>query len=156
MAQPGQDTIDTRQKFVEAWNNTMIDIWMERISLLGVVHTGNLLRSPDNISLVADERFYTLAIEQQFLEYGLWQDLGVGRELQHGQYERNRAYIEEHGRPREARRWFSVKYYSSVMRLRDFLAQSLGDEFRSIFCASLDSDKMRAGTEFYRRKGYTR
>jgi len=154
MADYGQQTIDARRKFIEAWNKTMIDIWLDRIKALGVVNTGALLRSPLRQPVLADGRFYDITLSHTFLEHGLWQDLGVGRELRHGQYEHNRKRIETHGRVREPRRWFSLKYYSSVMRLRDFMAQSLGDEFKAMFCAALDSDNAKRGTDFYRRKGY--
>lgn len=156
MADPRTAAVDARQKFVEAWNKTMIDIWNERICKLKVIDTGALWRSPLQLPVRADGRFYDITLSQNFLEYGLWQDLGVGRELRHGDYEHNKEYIEEHGRKRERRPWFSIRYYSSVMNLRDFMAESLGEEFRSMFCAALDSDNARYSTEHYRRMGYTR
>lgn len=156
MADPETDAIDTRRKFVEAWNKTMIDIWQEQIVKLGVIDTKALWRSTVALPVKPDGRFYDITLSQKFLEYGLWQDLGVGRELRHGDYEHNREHIEKHGRVRERRRWFSVKYYSSVMNLRDFMAESLGDEFKSMFCAALDSDNAKYNTEHYKRKGYTR
>jgi len=132
----------------------MIEIWQERINHLKVINTRALWRSPIELPVRADGRFYDITLSQNFLEYGLWQDLGVGRELHHGNHERNEKYIEEHGKKRERRRWFSLKYYSSVMALRDFMADSLGNEFVSMFCAALDSDKAKQNTAFYRRKGY--
>lgn len=146
-----RDPISERQKFVEAWNKTMVDIWSERIYVLDVIDTGSLWRSPLTLPIRADGRFYDISLSQSFLEYGLWQDLGVGREVPHG----NSGDI-GHDKVRERRRWFSVKYYSSVMNLRDFLAESLGDEFKSMFCAALDSDKVKNKTVFYKRKGYAR
>lgn len=129
----------------------MIDIWTERIRLLGVVDTGALLRSPVKLPVQHDGRFYDITLSQTFLEYGLWQDLGVGREVPHG----NPGDIGR-DKKRERRRWFSVKYYASVMKLRDFMALSIGNEFKSMFCAALDTDNLRYSSDFYRRKGYTR
>lgn len=129
----------------------MIDIWTERIKLLGVVDTGALLRSPVKLPVQHDGRFLDLTLSQTFLEYGLWQDLGVGREVPHG----NPGDIGR-DKKRERRRWFSVKYYASVMKLRDFMALSIGNEFKSMFCAALDTDNLRYSSGFYRRKGYTR
>ncbi|MDE6317211.1 MAG: hypothetical protein K2L73_02290 [Muribaculaceae bacterium] len=154
MAELGTDAIDKRQKFVEAWNKTMIDIWTERISKLKVFDTGTLWRSPVKLPVRADGRFYDITLTQSFLEYGIWQDIGVGRELHHGEYERNQNHIEKHGRKREPRPWFSTKYYSSVMNLRDFMADSLGDEFKSMFCAALDIDNIRANTDYYKKRNY--
>lgn len=140
--------IATRQKFVEAWNNTMIDIWQERIYKLGVVDTGALWRSVLKLPVRADGRFYNITLSQTFLEYGLWQDLGTGKEIPIGNSgDLGRAKV------RERRRWFSTKYYSSVLRLRDFLADSVGDEFKSVFTNAFSSDLLRKSTKYYSSKG---
>ena len=126
----------------------MLDIWQERIYRLGVMHTGALWRSPLSMPVRADGRFLDVSLSQTFLEYGLWQDLGVGREVPHG----NSGDIGRE-KKRQRRRWFSTKYYASVMNLRDFMAESLGSEFTGMF-ANLDSDAQRRSTAFYSRKGY--
>lgn len=143
-----RDPIAEREKFVEGWNKTMVDIWIERIRLLDVVDTGALLSSPLQLPVRADGRFYDIALSQTFLEYGLWQDLGTGREVPIG----NPGDI-GHDKVRERRRWFSIKYYSSIMKLRDFMGRSLGDEFKSMFCDTLDADRARHNSNYYRRKG---
>lgn len=150
MADLEKQAIESRRKFVEAWNKTMIDIWQERIKKLNVYASGDLWRSPVTINFKPDGRFSTITLEHKFLEYGLWQDLGVGREVPHG----NKGDIGRE-KKRERRRWFSVKYFSSVMNLRDFMAESLGDEFKAMVCEALDSDKAKRNTDFYRRKGYS-
>ena len=116
--------VESRRKYIEAWNKTMLDIWQERIYRLGVMHTGALWRSPLSMPVRADGRFLDVSLSQTFLEYGLWQDLGVGREVPHG----NSGDIGRE-KKRQRRRWFSTKYYASVMNLRDFMAESLGSEF---------------------------
>lgn len=143
-----RDPIAEREKFVEGWNNTMVDIWIERIRLLDVVDTGALLASPLQLPVRADGRFYDITLSQTFLEYGLWQDLGTGREVPIG----NPGDIGR-DKVRERRRWFSTKYYSSIMKLRDFMGRSLGDEFKSMFCDTLDADRARHNSNYYRRKG---
>ena len=143
-----RDPIAEREKFVNGWNNTMVDIWAERIRLLGVVDTGALLGSPLQLPVRADGRFYDITLSQTFLEYGIWQDLGTGREVPIG----NPGDIGRE-KKRERRRWFSMKYYSSIMKLRDFMGQSLGDEFKSMFCDTLDADRARHNSNYYRRKG---
>lgn len=143
-----RNPIDEREKFVEGWNNTMVDIWRERIRLLKVVDTGALLGSPLQLPVRADGRFYDITLSQTFLEYGLWQDLGTGREVPIG----NPGDIGRE-KKRERRRWFSTKYYASIMKLRDFMAQSLGEEFKSMFCDTLDADRARHNSNYYSRKG---
>lgn len=142
-----RDPIDERKKFVEAWNKTMLDIWQERIFKLNVMDSGSLWRSPLELPVRTDGRFYDITLSQTFLEYGLWQDLGVGREVPIG----NGGDIGR-DKKRVRRRWFSTKYYASVMALRDFMAESLGQEFVGMF-ANLDADDMRRNTDYYRRKG---
>ena len=154
MAKFADQSLETRRKYVNAWNDTMIRIWKERISTekpngLGVVNTGALLASPIGIRLKADDGYRTIEIKQGFLEYGLWQDMGVGREVYHdnpGDIGRDKV--------REPRRWFSPAYFRSVLRIRDFMGESLANEFRDMLCSQLDSDKMKHSTEFYKRKGY--
>ena len=143
-----RDPIAQRRKFVEAWNDTMIKIWTERIQLLDVINTGALLHSPIQLPVHADGRFYSFELSQSFLEYGIWQDLGTGREVPIG----NPGDIGR-DKVRQRRRWFSTKYYSSTLKLRDFMAMSIGNEFKSMFCASLDADKLRKQTSYYHRKG---
>ncbi len=143
-----RDPIAEREKFVEGWNNTMVDIWIERIKMLHVIDTGMLLSSPTQLPVRADGRFYDITLSQTFLEYGLWQDLGTGREVPIG----NPGDIGRE-KKRERRRWFSTKYYSSIMKLRDFMGQSLGEEFKSMFCDTLDADRARYNSNYYRRKG---
>lgn len=140
--------VESRKKYIEAWNKTMLDIWQERIYRLRVMRTGALWRSPLSMPVRADGRFLDVSLSQTFLEYGLWQDLGVGREVPHG----NSGDIGRE-KKRQRRRWFSTKYYASVMNLRDFMAESLGSEFTGMF-ANIDSDAQRRSTAFYSRKGY--
>lgn len=140
----------TRSKFVSAWNETMVKIWTERIRDLEIKDTGSLLESVISLPVRADGRFYEVELSQMFLEYGIWQDLGVGRNTTRGNtHRRDKDGWENKRKPR---RWFSTKYFSSFMNLTDFMAESLGDEFRSIF-ANLDAADFRNSTEYYRKKG---
>lgn len=161
--EPVTDTMEARRKFVEAWNKTMIDIWQEKIFKYKIYDTGNLYRSIKGegmtdtgirLGVKADGRFYSIELTEAFQEYGIWQDLGTGREKWIG----NPSDIGDttkSGEPRiyrERRPWFSPKYYSSVMNLRDFYAESCGREFVGMF-ANLDTEDLRWKTQHYRRKG---
>lgn len=142
--------ISEREKFVRAWNETMIDIWTERIAKLKIIDTATLYRSPLALAVRADGRFYSITLSQTFVEYGIWQDLGTGRNTAIGNtHKRDMDGFEN---KRERRPWFSPRYYSSVMNLRDFYAESLGREYVGMF-ANLDADDLRRSTEYYRRKG---
>lgn len=138
--------VEARKKFVEAWNKVMIDIWQERIWKLDVVDTAGLYKSTAALDIVADKdgRYLDIRLSQEFLEYGIWQDLGTGREVPVG----NPGDI-GHDKVREPRRWFSTAYYSSAMNLRDFLAESIGEEFVGMF-AKLDAEDLRKDTAHYR------
>ena len=118
---------DARQKYILAFNATMLEIWKERITLLEVIDTGLLLRSPLALPVKADGRFFEVTLSQAFLEYGLWQDYGVGRETPRG----NSGDIGRR-KVRQRRPWFSKKYYASVLNLRDFLGENIGQEFQGV------------------------
>lgn len=126
-----------REKFVLAFNNTMLKIWREQITLLDVIDTGRLLKSPKSVAVRADGRFIEATLSQGFLEYGLWQDFGTGKEIPRG----NPGDIGR-DRKRKPKKWFSRKYYASVMNLRDFMADSIGQEFVGLVARAID-DKYR-------------
>ncbi|MBR6946878.1 MAG: hypothetical protein IKH53_02885 [Muribaculaceae bacterium] len=122
-----QQAQQEREKFVTAFNDTMLRIWQEQITLLGVIDTGALLASPKSLPVRADGRFFEVGLSQSFLEYGLWQDYGTGRETPRGNSgDLGRA------KKRKRRRWFSRKYYASVMRLKEFYEENVGEAFAGI------------------------
>ena len=123
-----QQAIDARQKFVTAFNDTMIRIWKEKITLLDVIDTGRLLHSvPIVLAMRADGRFFEVTLTQSFLEYGLWQDYGTGRETPRG----NPGDIGR-AKKRQRRKWFSTKYYASVMNIKEFYEDNIGRSFTGI------------------------
>lgn len=124
---------EEREKYIKAWNETMLRIWQERITLLEVIDTGRLLASPVALPVRADGRFVEVTLSQEFLEYGLWQDYGVGRETPRG----NSGDI-GHAKVRQRRPWFSKKYYASVLNLRDFFGDNLGREFQGIMADTFE------------------
>ena len=127
-----------REKFVSAFNETMLKIWKEQMTLLDVIDTGALLASPKSLPIRADGQFIELGLSQSFLEYGLWQNFGTGKETPRG----NKGDL---GRKkvRQKKPWFSRKYYASVMNLRDFLAENMAKEFVGVVAQSLDDKYLR-------------
>ena len=122
-----QQAIEERQKYVTAFNDTMVKIWKEQITLLGVIDTGSLLRSTLPLSMSADGKFSQVSLSQTFLEYGLYQDYGTGGEVPRG----NSGDLGRE-KKRQRKRWFSRKYYASVMNIKEFMAESLGKEFLGV------------------------
>ncbi len=140
MSGTNQDNaVESRRRYVEAFNSTMLDIWRERLLLLGVYRTGALLNSLAASTPRMDGKVSEVTLSQNFLAYGVYVDAGVGKEV----YVGNPGDI---GREKKRKRkiWFSKKYYASVMNLKEFWARSLGDEFRGIICDALDSKKLSA------------
>lgn len=133
-----QAALREREKFVTAFNETMLKIWKEQMTLLDVIDTGALLASPKSLPLRADGRFMELGLSQSFLEYGLWQNFGTGKEIPRG----NNGDIGRE-RKRKKKPWFSRKYYASVMNLRDFLADNMVKEFVGVVAQSLDDKYLR-------------
>ena len=131
-----QQSIEERRKYVLAFNDTMIRIWKEQITLLKVIDTQRLLHSPIAIATKADGKFSEIQLSQAFLEYGLWQDYGTGKEVPRG----NSGDL---GRPkvRKERHWFSRKYYMSVMNIKEFMGDNLGKQFQGIIADALDQRK---------------
>ena len=132
------DPQSEREKFVMAFNDTMLKIWQEQITLLDVINTGHLLHSVSALPVNADGRFIEIGLSQLFTEYGLWQDFGTGREIPRG----NNGDIGLE-KKRVAKPWFSKKYYASVMNLHDFLADNIGQEFTGLVAKALDDNYRR-------------
>ena len=131
-------SLEERRKYVSAFNRTMIKIWREQINLLGVIDTGQLYRSTLAVGMNADGKFVSITLAQSFNAYGLFQDYGTGRETPRG----NSGDIGR-DKVRRRRRWFSRKYFASVMNLQEFYADSLGREFCKTVSNALNPDVMR-------------
>ena len=69
------------------------------------------------------------------MQYGLWQDYGTGRETPRG----NSGNLGR-AKKRKRRRWFSRKYYASVMRLKEFYEENVGRTFCGILSSALSKD----------------
>ena len=141
-----QSALKERDKYVSSFNDTMVKIWQEQIVLLGVIDTGHLLESTVGIRCDKDERIVNISLGLSFLEYGLWQNYGTGREVPRG----NPGDIGR-DKVRKKRPWFSKKFYASYMNLKEFMADSLGREFLGIVSDALDADKMRRNSVHNRK-----
>lgn len=132
------NAIEERRKYVTAFNRTMIKIWREQISLLGIVDTGALYRSTLAVGMTADGKFTQITLSQSFRTYGIFQDYGTGRETPRG----NSGDIGR-DKVRKRRRWFSRKYFASVMNIQEFYADNLGRQFCNAVSNALNTDILR-------------
>lgn len=163
-----QQIFEQRQKFVLDFNDTMLKIWREQMTLLGVIDNGRLLHSPKSLPVRADGRFIELGLSQSFIEYGLWQNFGTGKEFSRKREQSGACsnYAEcsrksceakiprgnkgDIGRERKRKKksWFSRKYYASVMNLRDFLSDNIAHEFVGVVAQALISSITSLITSF--------
>lgn len=128
-----------REKYVMAFNSTMIRIWKEKIVKLGVIHTGALYRSVIAIEMSnRDGKFLDVRLAQSFNTYGIYVNYGTGRNTPVG----NGGDIGRDN-PRRARRWFDKKYFASVMNLREFYADNIGQEGAYVIANQLNLDVLR-------------
>lgn len=136
MAQRAISPIDERRQYVSAFNDTMIKIWKERISALGAVDSGSLYRSiiltMANINADASD----IHSAWNFNEYGVFVDRGTGREVPRG----NPGDIGR-DKARKAKPWMSRAFWASYCNIRDFMAESLGQQFVAALATALGSSK---------------
>ncbi len=132
--------INERAKYVRAFNDTMVRIWREQINLLGVIDTGALYRSTMGVRMTADGKFTQITLEQSFNAYGIFVDYGTGSNTPRGNSgDLGDGYVNR----RKRRRWFSRKYYASVMNIQEFYADNLGRQFCKVVSNALNPDVMR-------------
>ncbi len=124
-----------RERYVMAFNSTMVNIWKEQIVLLGAIDTGSLYRSVVALSTSADEKFTSVTLSQAFNMYGLYVDYGTGSNTPRG----NPGDI-GCANLRKRKRWFSRKYYASVMNIREFFADNLGKSMANAVSNALTKD----------------
>ena len=150
---------DDIQKYEDAWVDTMIQIWKEKIERLRVIRTGALHESfSDQINRTKSGD----TLKLKFLRYGIYQALGTGYGYDSAEKGNNGdlkfldpAYRERHrlnmqrkvgpawggymtsGKPRKRRDWFSRKLFMSVIALREDLARITGEQAAMIICNAL-------------------
>lgn len=157
----GQMSKEDMQKYLQAWTDMMVTIWQTNIRRL---HVEDTLQLRNNISgLVVNTLEDVDMVEHQFLQYGIFQDMGVGRyylsrKNKLGQLEfLDDTYREDYkldqprswydkkrgrrvfrsGEPREPRHWFSKSYYISVMVLKEKMADMYAEEFVGVLVKRL-------------------
>lgn len=118
-----EQRLKERERYLKAFNDTMVQIWKEKIVLLDAMDSGSLLNSVVGVRMTADGKFLSVELEQQFLEYGIYVDAGTGRETSKG----NPGDIGR-DKVRKAKPWFFKKHLASLYNLREFMAENIGQE----------------------------
>lgn len=129
-----------RAKYVRAFNSTMIKIWREQQTLLGAVDTGALYRSTLAVGMTADGKFTSVTLSQSFRTYGIFVDYGTGSNTPRGNSGDLGAGFTNR---RRRKRWFSRKYFASVMNIQEFFADNLGRDCCLAIANALNPDLMR-------------
>lgn len=138
MSGANDKTMLERQKYVQAFNTTMLKIWREQIILLGAIDTGALYRSVVAVGMKADGKFTSISLSQKFNLYGLYVDYGTGSNTPRG----NPGDIGR-ANARKRKRWFSRKYFASVMNIREFFADNLCKDLADTVSNALTRDLSR-------------
>lgn len=128
----------TAREYSAAWRDKMVEIWRDRMDLLGIHRTGALRSSLAPGAFSMDDAGGVIAF--RFLLYGIYVDAGTGRGYLRGNGGRldilDPAYRHAHGMrgpARERRRWFTVSWAISRRVLADRLAADIGDRFAGMF-----------------------
>lgn len=128
------------EAYERGWADEMVKIWKEKIIHYKIRHTGALYSSVGAISHGGSSKL----ISHKFLLYGLYQDLGVGKEKYKGNkgdavlsYDQRKERREAGDKriklhARERRPWYSKKYYASVMKLNDVEGIFYGAEYQGL------------------------
>ena len=130
------------EQFQEQWARKMVDIWTDRLEMLGAIRTGSLHGSVALMgkSISQEESQLTL----QFLRYGIYVDAGTGRGYTRGNggdlYFLAKDYRKEHklGHPRLKKPWFSRSWRISLRIMANYMQRKLGEEYTGLFAALSD------------------
>lgn len=136
-------TPEDRRKYEDAWSKMMIDIWREKIDRMRVVDT-RMLRQ-QMTQRVTESGSAMTTIQHRFMQYGIYQDCGVGRGYEKGNGGNLLILDEKHrakynmGEPRKPREWFSRAYFASVMVLKEQEAYMYGEEFCGLIADAIQN-----------------
>lgn len=134
------DAREARRRYVQAFNATMVQIWLEQLRKLDVFRTGSLYHSVVGVGLSFDEKVTTVKLEQSFNLYGIYVDQGTGSNTPRGNSgDLGEGFVNR----RRRKQWFSRKYYASVMNIQEFFADSLGQQCCLAISNALNTDAAR-------------
>lgn len=110
----------TKEQFYAAWADVVVKMWMGKIVMLDVWDEGTLYDSFRNHVLNQSGGNVEL-IRFIFRQYGIYADMGVGRDTPKG----NEGDIGK-DKKREEKPWYSSVFYREVHKLAEFQAHHYG------------------------------
>lgn len=118
---------ETKKKWFKGWSQMMVKIWQDRLMKYRVYRTGALYGSvKKKNTYIKPGTGDIVKITHAFLTYGIYVDMGTGREFGGPRNELGQL-LSETGRKRKP--WLSSPHYRSVMVAKEFAAEAYGDEF---------------------------
>lgn len=154
------DRIKDADLYINEWTRTQLLIWREKLERQKIIRSGALHESFKQSILRAGD---STTITMTFLQYGVYQELGVGYGYTHGNGGDlpflDKAYREEHGlnkprkvgpawggkktsgKPRQRREWYAKKLYMSTMAMVEDLARIYGDNAAQVICDALSDTR---------------
>lgn len=112
----------SNEETIHAWADITIKIWKAKITSLNIYETGALLGSLLN-ALTISAGNNVSKVEFSFKLYGIFVDMGVGREISKG----NGGDL-GFTPTRKRKEWYSRVFYREVMKLKDILMEKYGRE----------------------------
>lgn len=108
--------------FIDSWSETVLKMWRGKMLALNVYDEGKLYESlKDYVGGKTGEIYSKIVFE--YLEYGIYVDIGTGREVSRG----NSGDL-GFSPKRKQKQWYSKVFYREVMKLKEYMAYRVGAE----------------------------
>lgn len=134
------------EKWFQEWTDLMTTIWSDRLRKLHISPynpdrskepwrpaPGGLLKSFVKGQFKKGTGKSAVKIIHSFLTYGIYVDLGTGREFGGPRNEKGQLLKPTMRKPKP---WFTKSYYRSVMVAKEFAAKAYADDFKAILFQS--------------------
>lgn len=145
MAEDKLITTQQKKDWFEGWSKMMVQIWRDRLHKHRVWRSGSLYASVSEQHLSMEgANANVVKIVHNFLQYGIYVDMGTGKEFGGERNEKGQLIKETARKPKP---WLSKAYYRSTMVAKDFAAEAYGDQFVAIM-----STNIRAIAKAWREK----
>ncbi len=115
--------------YYEAWAKMMVTIWEEKVMIMNIRDTGDLLRS-FQYQVIASAGGDIGKIVFTYMYYGRMVDMGVRRGVKQGQQNTRR------------KPWYNKPWYHSVKLLTEKTAALYGEEFKIMMHETMNSSAM--------------